>query len=366
MTEHSALTFTDALSERAAAQAETIASLRRQLTELSTELAGAADAQMATTIERDGLARALKRRAEELADLHAELDSDEALLHEARARASSSEAARVALVEELSAAREAIGKLRGELAAAKREAASQEHELASRAARELAVRRRGAELERRLEQLESELGEGERESDERATRDATELTSLRWRIAAQERHGTGDRARLEQRITALVLEQQELRADLALVLEERRELTDERRELADQHRKLMDELEAANEITAVTRTERDALALERDAALEQARHGEERARQAEEEAHGREEDLHRQLREETDTALDLQAQLDRVERRLALRATQLKAIRGSRSFRVALGAANAKDALLHPVRWRRRRTAGGATDSEDE
>ena len=77
--------------------------------------------------------------------------------------------------------------------------------------------------------------------------------------------------------------------------------------------------------------------------------------------------LHDQLREETAIAESLTAQLDRVERRLAVRATQLQAIRQSRSFRIALRASHIKDAVLHPRRSRQRRRASQATgDTEAE
>ncbi len=75
--------------------------------------------------------------------------------------------------------------------------------------------------------------------------------------------------------------------------------------------------------------------------------------------------LNDQLREETAIAESLTAQLDRVERRLAVRATQLQAIRQSRSFRIALRAANVKDAVLHPRRSRQRRRAPEATDEAE-
>jgi chromosome segregation ATPase len=72
-------------------------------------------------------------------------------------------------------------------------------------------------------------------------------------------------------------------------------------------------------------------------------------------AHERElEQLQRQLRDETAMAESLTAELARVERRLSLRATQLQAIRGSRSFRFATRASAIKYALIHPRRARRR------------
>ena len=237
----------EARSRAASGQLDTIAALRRQLTDLTAQLARRTEMTAAAVIERDGLARVLTRRVAEITELRAELDALESSVREAQRRTGSAEAGRLTLAQELSAVRDECSRLRGELGGAKR---------------------RGTALESELRELELELASVERQSTEQASRDGDQIRALRWQIAMLERAAAAGRAERE-RLTA-----------------------------------------------------------------------------------------------ETD---GLEARLERVERRLSARAAQLQAIRASRSFRIAVRAANAKQFLLHPGRAReRRRALPSASETEPE
>lgn len=313
--------LTDTSTRHALKQADAIAVLRRETSELTTRLARATELSTAVTIERDGLARALKRRAEELTELRTELDSHEDSLRAMLMRASSSEAARVGLTEELAVAGEDNAALRHNL----------------------------AECRHRLECREQELGELERRAGEWQGRDSSEVRALRWQLVTVQREAAArrsaqreleeQRSGLERHVTELAQEQDALREDLEVLLGERREL------LAD-----LGAADAA--LVSVSaqrdqlRDEREQLVCEHDKSIESAQ---------------------RELGEAAAAAESLDAQLDRVERRLAVRAGQLQAIRQSRSFRVALRLANAKHAVLHPRRARRSRAelpAGNEADAD--
>jgi chromosome segregation ATPase len=164
-----------------------------------------------------------------------------------------------------------------------------------------------------IEDREHELADAEQLSAERATEQAGATRALRWRLAAAEH----ERAAVERQRDAA-----------------------ERRFVAQ-----IEGLEAQTRLLSGERDRSAEAVQDRDRSIEA---------------------LHDQLKQETAIAESLTAQLDRVERRLAVRATQLQAIRQSRSFRIALRLANFKDAVVHPRSRRRRRESQAAGEIEAE
>jgi chromosome segregation ATPase len=233
-----------------------------------------------------------------------------------RAELESLERSLTGALSRLSGAETARATLREELEAAQ----GQNDQLTARLAEALG----------QVEQREEELDEIERSGTRRAAEDAGAARALRWQLAmleheraAELRRSRAEASERDQRIEHLDGQIQELEGQIATI--------DGRLERATEER------------------DRSVDALhDRDQSIEA---------------------LHDQLREETAIAESLTAQLDRVERRLAVRATQLQAIRQSRSFRIALRAAHIKDTVLHPRRSRQRRRASqaaGDTEAETE
>jgi chromosome segregation ATPase len=233
-----------------------------------------------------------------------------------RAELESLERSLTGALSRLSGAETARATLREELEAAQ----GQNDQLTARLAEALG----------QVEQREEELDEIERSGTRRAAEDAGAARALRWQLAmleheraAELRRSRAETSERDQRIEHLDGQIQELEGQIATI--------DGRLERATEER------------------DRSVDALhDRDQSIEA---------------------LHDQLREETAIAESLTAQLDRVERRLAVRATQLQAIRQSRSFRIALRAAHIKDTVLHPRRSRQRRRASqaaGDTEAETE
>ena len=187
-----------------------------------------------------------------------------------------------------------------------------------------------AEALAHIQQRDGELDELERDGARRAGEAAGAARALRWQLAMLEH-------------------------ERAAELRRSRAATSERDQRIEQLDREIEEL--GGHVAALDgRLER--LGEERDRSLD-AVHDRDQSIEA----------LHDQLREETAIAESLTAQLDRVERRLAVRATQLQAIRQSRSFRIALRASSIKDAVLHPRRTRQRRRASqaaGDTEAETE
>ena len=187
-----------------------------------------------------------------------------------------------------------------------------------------------AEALAQVQERDEELDEIERAGARRAADDAGAARGLRWQLAmlehdrAAELHRSrADTSKRDQRIEQLDGQIEELEGQVATLDGRLERLTEERDRSVD-------------------------AVHDRDQSIET---------------------LHDQLREETAIAESVTAQLDRVERRLAVRATQLQAIRQSRSFRVALRASAIKDAVLHPRRSRQRRRASqaaGDTEAEPE
>ena len=295
----------ETLGRRASDQVETIAVLRRQVDELRAELAAAIDANTTARIERDGLGRTLARRSYELAALRAELDALQGSLTDALSRLTRAGTASASLREQLQDAHRENDQLRSQLAAAR------------------AV----------IDQQDGEIMELERVAADRAAAQAGAARALRWQLAALER----ERAAARRQFDATTAEREDRIGQLDRQIEElhgqMKELDGQIGALEEQGRQLSDERDRTIETMH-----------DRDHSIDS---------------------LHDQLREETAIAESLSAQLDRVERRLAVRATQLQAIRQSRSFRIALRLSNFKDAVLHPRRSRQRRRASQAADETE-
>ena len=304
---------------------------RRALLELRADLSRELELEAAT--ERDRLARQSDRQSAQLQQLRAELQ--DAQLREVELQAHDAE------LEELESrargqadrSRTRVRMLRWEFLTARRDAAVLARRLAA-AQQELADehQRFGQELALERERLGQELA-GERE---RFTREHDRLTAEREQLAVE-------REQLVRQRDQFARQRDELAGQRDLLVDLRHQMTGRHDELAQNHRALLDEREQLARQNHDAVEQRERLAGEHERLVTEL----ERLTQRHEAAEAEQEQALEELR----------GQLDLVERRLALRATQLQAIRRSRSFRIALGTSNGLHTVLHPIRARQRRRA---------